>query len=92
MSVPGMTGGDQKPLLKYNAKTAKWHVDDKVVDKVTMLLDLENGESGWVKFAEGSLPTFGWCRWLCWSLAASIRRCRLTSTVKVSRCSGAASG
>jgi hypothetical protein len=58
MAIPGMTGEDQKPLLKYNAKTAKWHVDDKVVDKVTMLLDLENGESGWVKFAEGVAPDF----------------------------------
>jgi hypothetical protein len=58
MSVPGMTGGDQKPLLKYNAKTAKWHVDDKVVDKVTLLVDIENGESGWVRFAEGVAPDF----------------------------------
>jgi hypothetical protein len=58
MAVPGMTGGDQKPLLKGNAKTSKWHIDDKVVDKVTMLVDLENGESGWVRFAEGVAPDF----------------------------------
>jgi hypothetical protein len=58
MAVPGMTGGDQRPLLKYNAKTGKWHLDDKVVDKVTMLVDLENGESGWVRFAEGVAPDF----------------------------------
>jgi hypothetical protein len=58
MAIPGMTGEDQKPLLKYNAKTAKWHVDDKVVDKATMLVDFENGKSGWVKFAEGVAPDF----------------------------------
>jgi hypothetical protein len=53
-----MNGGDQKPLIKYNAKAAKWHVDDKVIDKITVLVDFENGESGWVKFAEGVAPDF----------------------------------
>jgi hypothetical protein len=53
-----MTGGDQKPLVKYNAKTAKWYVDEKILDKLTMLVDFETGESGWVKFAEGTAPDF----------------------------------
>jgi hypothetical protein len=58
MAVPGMTGGEQKPLVKYNAKTAKWHVDDKVVDKITLLMDLEHAKAGWVKFMEGTAPDF----------------------------------
>jgi hypothetical protein len=58
MSVPGMTGGEQKPLVKYNARTAKWHVDDKVIDKITLLVDLAHGETGWVRFSEGVAPDF----------------------------------
>ena len=58
MAVPGMTGGDQKPLLKYNAKTGKWHVDDQVKDKITFLADLEHGETGWIRFGEGLTPDF----------------------------------
>jgi hypothetical protein len=58
MAVPGMTGGDQKPLVKFNAKSGKWHIDDQVVDKITMLVDLENAECGWVLFREGVAPDF----------------------------------
>ena len=91
MAVPGMTGGDQKPLLKYNAKTGKWHVDDKVVDKITLLVDLENGESGWVRFGEGLAPDFRLVTMAAWSRVVNTRRCRRTSTARASRCSSAAS-
>ena len=44
--VPGMTGGEQKPLLKYNAKSGKFHIDDKAYDKVTIVMDFDNAECG----------------------------------------------
>jgi hypothetical protein len=53
-----MTGGDQKPLLKYNAKLGKWLLDDQTLDKITMLVDLEHAEAGWVRFSEGVAPDF----------------------------------
>jgi hypothetical protein len=58
MAVPGMTGGEQKPLVKYNAKTGQWQIDDKVVTTLTMLVDMEHAEAGWAKFAEGVAPDF----------------------------------
>jgi hypothetical protein len=58
MSVPGLTGGEQRPLMKLNARTAKVHVDDKVYDKITMLMDFDNAEVGPVRFGEGTAPDF----------------------------------
>jgi hypothetical protein len=58
MAVPGMTGGEQKPLLKFNEKTREFVIDDRVVTKLTMLIDLEHGETGWMYFKEGVQPDF----------------------------------
>jgi hypothetical protein len=58
MAVPGMTGGESKPILKYNAKSGRCSVDNQVFDKITMIVDLENGESGWIRFPDGSPPDF----------------------------------
>ena len=57
MALP-ITGGDQKPVLKYNAKSAKWKVDDAVHNAVSMIIDMENVEVGWLKFSEASPPEF----------------------------------
>jgi hypothetical protein len=58
MAVPGMTGGEQKPLIKYNAKAKSWSIDDQTVSKLTMIVDLEHAECGWLRFAEGTMPDF----------------------------------
>jgi hypothetical protein len=58
MAVPGMTGGDQKPLVKFNAKSKEFAIDDRVVTRLTMLVDLEHGETGWMFFKEGVQPDF----------------------------------
>jgi hypothetical protein len=58
MPVPGMTGGDQVPILKYNAKSRMWRVDDTSVDRLDMIVDLDNAEAGQMRFAENSSPDF----------------------------------
>jgi hypothetical protein len=58
MPIPGMTGGDQKPILKYNAKAAKWKMDDVLLNSVAMAVDMNNAEAGWALFREGSAPDF----------------------------------
>jgi hypothetical protein len=44
--------------VKYNARTARWHVDNQENDKISMVVDMEHGETGWVKFMEGLSPDF----------------------------------
>jgi hypothetical protein len=58
MPIPGMTGGDQKPIIKYNAKAAKWKVDDVLLNSLSFIIDMDNIEAGWCKFTEGSAPDF----------------------------------
>jgi hypothetical protein len=58
MAVPGMTGGESKSLVKYNAKAGKMEVDNQVFDRITLIVDLEHGETGWIKFIEGIPPDF----------------------------------
>jgi hypothetical protein len=58
MPIPGMTGGEQKPIIKYNAKAAKWKVDDVLLNSVSFIIDMDNIEAGWCKFTEGSAPDF----------------------------------
>jgi hypothetical protein len=31
-----------KPILKYGAKASKWKVDDKVLNGITMIVDMNN--------------------------------------------------
>jgi hypothetical protein len=58
MAIPGMTGGETKPLVKFNARVGKWYIDNTVTDKLSMLVDFDHGESGWARFAEGTAPSF----------------------------------
>ena len=57
MALP-ITGGDQQPIVKYNAKAAKWKVDDKLLNAITMIIDMDSVEIGWSKFTEGMAPEF----------------------------------
>jgi hypothetical protein len=57
MALP-ITGGDQKPVLKYNAKSAKWKIDDAVHNTISMIVDMDNVEVGWMRFSEGMAPDF----------------------------------
>jgi hypothetical protein len=58
MPIPGMTGGDQVPIVKFNAKSRLWKVDDVSVDKIDMIVDLDNTETGFMRFTENSAPDF----------------------------------
>ena len=58
MPIPGMTGGDQKPIVKYNAKAAKWKVDDVLLNTINFVIDMDSIEAGWCKFTEGAAPDF----------------------------------
>jgi hypothetical protein len=58
MPIPGMTGGDQVPIVKFNAKSRLWKVDDVTVDKIDMIIDLGGTETGWMRFTENSAPDF----------------------------------
>jgi hypothetical protein len=53
-----MTGVDQAPYIKYNAKIGQWQVDERTMSGLNMIIDLENGESGWMRFSEGLPPEF----------------------------------
>jgi hypothetical protein len=57
MALP-ITGGDQQPIVKYNAKSAKWKVDDTLLNDITMIVDMSNVEVGWMKFGENQPPDF----------------------------------
>ena len=57
MAVPGMTMGEQKSFLKYNAKTGQWQVDDKFYKKLNFIPDFDHAETGG-QFREGSAPEF----------------------------------
>jgi hypothetical protein len=57
MALP-ITGSDQQPIVKYNAKSAKWKVDDTLLNDITMIVDMRNAEVGWMRFTEGLAPAF----------------------------------
>jgi hypothetical protein len=58
MPIPGMTGGDAKPIIKYNAKAAKWKIDSETRNDASFLADMDNAEAGWSLFRENSAPDF----------------------------------
>ena len=58
MAIPGLTGGSSKPLLKYDAKARCFKVDDKVLNTLTAIIDVERAGAGWIKFADGTTPAF----------------------------------
>jgi hypothetical protein len=58
MPIPGMTGGDSTPIIKYNAKARLWKVDDVPLNAITFVVDMDNAEAGWSRFAENSAPDF----------------------------------
>jgi hypothetical protein len=55
--VPGM-GGDSQPILKCNAKSGRFTIDDTSVIKIQFVADLENAEAGWMRFGENLPPDF----------------------------------
>jgi hypothetical protein len=57
MALP-IVGSDQRPILKYNAKSAKWKVDDLLLNEISMLVDMPAVEVGWMRLSEGQAPDF----------------------------------
>ena len=57
MALP-ITSGDQTDITKFNAKSAKWQVDDAVHNAISMIPDMDNCEIGWMKFMKGAAPEF----------------------------------
>jgi hypothetical protein len=55
--VPGAVG-DSKPIIKCNAKSGRFTVDDTAVTRIQFIADLENAEAGWMFFRENSQPDF----------------------------------
>jgi hypothetical protein len=55
--VPGAVG-DSQPILKGNAKSGRFTVDDVSVTKIQFIADLENAEAGWMRFGENMSPDF----------------------------------
>jgi hypothetical protein len=55
--VPGAVGEGQ-PILKANAKSGRFTVDDTHVIKIQFIADLENAEAGWMRFGENMSPDF----------------------------------
>jgi hypothetical protein len=58
MPIPGMTGGDSAPIVKYNAKARLWKVDDVSLNAINFIVDMDNAEAGWSRFVENSAPDF----------------------------------
>ena len=55
--VPGAVG-DSQPILKANAKSGRFTVDDASVTRIQFIADLENAEAGWMRFGENMSPDF----------------------------------
>jgi hypothetical protein len=55
--VPG-TVGENKPIIKCNAKSGRFTVDDVSVIKIQFIADVENAEAGWMRFGENVAPDF----------------------------------
>jgi hypothetical protein len=58
MPIPGMTGGDATPIVKYNAKARLWKVDGESLNAMTFIVDMDNAEAGWSRLTENSAPDF----------------------------------
>jgi hypothetical protein len=58
VAIPGLVGGGGQALLKYDAKARCFKVDDKVLTSITMIVDVEKAEVGWIKFADNTMPEF----------------------------------
>jgi hypothetical protein len=50
--------GESKPIIKYDAKAAKWKVGDTVMNTITMIVDMDNVEVGPMRFGQGVAPDF----------------------------------
>ena len=57
MPIPGMSSS-KSDLLRYNAKSGKWKIDEDLVDKISFIADMDHAEAGWSKLAERSAPDF----------------------------------
>jgi hypothetical protein len=55
--VPGAVG-EGKPILKCNAKSGRFTVDEVSVIKIQFIADLENAQAGWMRFGENMSPNF----------------------------------
>jgi hypothetical protein len=55
--VPGAVGEGQV-ILKCNAKSGRFTIDDTSVTKIQFIADLENAEAGWMRFGENMSPDF----------------------------------
>jgi hypothetical protein len=50
--------GPSKPIIKYDAKAAKWKLDTKVMNGISMIVDMDNLEIGPMRFVQGGAPDF----------------------------------
>jgi hypothetical protein len=50
--------GNKSDLLRYNAKSGKWKIDEDLVDKISFIADMDHAEAGWSKFKEREAPSF----------------------------------
>ena len=48
MAVPGLSGGEAKPIIKLNAKAGKVVIDDKAYERMSMIVDMPNAEVGYI--------------------------------------------
>jgi hypothetical protein len=50
--------GTRKDIIKYDAKAAKWKLDDKVLNSITMIVNMDDLEVGPMRFTQGAAPDF----------------------------------
>ena len=58
MPIPGMTGGEARPIVKYNAKARLWKLDDTPLNAISFVADMDHAEAGWMRFNENTAPDF----------------------------------
>ena len=58
MAIAFLADKEQCPFIKINAKTAKVQVDDKEYDKISLLMDMETADVGYICFSAGKAPEY----------------------------------
>jgi hypothetical protein len=64
LGLPVNSGGESKPILKYDARAGRFFKKDPNVDPVectngfSAIFDLANIEVGWIEFMEGGAPSW----------------------------------
>ena len=48
----------ERHCIKFDAKARAFKIDNKVLSSITMVVDVERGEAGWIRFSDNALPQF----------------------------------